>query len=68
MDSATQRANVRRYLSANTSEHVDPKTGEVNLTLLAESAAQRFDLYEDDADATIPEWVFDMAVEVAEQS
>lgn len=39
---------------------------EVNLTQLAEDAAQEFDLYEDDSDATIPEWVFELSSEVAE--
>lgn len=41
--------------------------GEVNATVLAENAAHEFDLYEENADATIPEEVFDMAVEISEQ-
>ena len=38
---------------------------EVNCTLLAETCASELDLYEDDGE-TIPEWVFDLAVEVSE--
>jgi hypothetical protein len=40
--------------------------GEVNRTRLAEECADALDLALDDADATIPEWVFDLAHEVAE--
>lgn len=42
--------------------HMDGKTGEVNTTGLAEAAAEEFDLYLDDPDATIPAWVHDAAV------
>lgn len=39
--------------------------GETNATLLAEDAAAHFDLYETDGE-TIPEEVFEIALEVAE--
>lgn len=37
----------------------------INATKLAEDCANELDLCADDADATIPEWVFDAAAEVA---
>lgn len=37
------------------------------ITSLAEHAAHNFDIYEDDLDYEIPEWVFDLATEVFEE-
>ena len=56
---------VRKFMRDNVREHVDPRTDEVNATALAEACAQAFDYYEDDADATIPEEIFDIAAEYA---
>lgn len=41
--------------------------GDVNYTLLAENMADKFDLYEDNVDYVIPEWVFDIAVNAGEK-
>lgn len=47
-------------------EEYRDKCGDINCTKLAEDACDSFNLYEDDDDATIPEWIFDCAVDVAE--
>jgi hypothetical protein len=39
----------------------DPKTNELNHTLLAERTAEELDLYEDHYDYIIPEEVFEIA-------
>jgi hypothetical protein len=44
---------------------VDKDTNEINCTKLAENTAAALNLYEDDEDYTIPEEVFDLAVEVS---
>lgn len=44
------------------SEYFD--CGEVVTTKLGENSAAHFTLYRDDADATIPEWVWDAAHEI----
>ena len=62
-DNDTQR-KVRNYMRQDIDNCVESDTGEVNCTKLAENAAAQFNLYEDDATCTIPEWVFDMAVDV----
>lgn len=55
------RNKVKRWMENNRSEYIDD-CNEVNYTGLAEGAAQEFDLYEDNEEATIPEWVFDLAL------
>lgn len=60
MDKTTPE-EVRRWMSCNAKQYQD--CGETNATRLAEGAASEFDLYESDEDATIPEWVFEMAAE-----
>lgn len=62
-DQATSR-KVRNYMRQDIDNCVDPQTNEVDCTKLAENAAQQFDLYLDDDAATIPDWVFDLAVDV----
>lgn len=57
-----QQKQVQTWMRMHSLEHLDP-CGEVNNTELAEAAAVEFNLHEDDADATIPEWVFDCAAE-----
>lgn len=51
-------------MSSIVGEHVDPRTGEINLTSLAEDTCEDLNLWEADG-CTIPEDLFDLAVEVA---
>ena len=37
---------------------------DINTTRLAEDAADQYDIYDDDVEFTIPEWVYELAVEV----
>jgi len=60
------QAKVFTWMLNNKHDFVDKKTDEIDLTKLAEAAADHFDLYGDDDDATIPDWVFDCAVEADE--
>jgi hypothetical protein len=57
---------MEKQLAYNCKEYDD--CGEINYTLLAETAASEFELYEngDYDDAVIPEWVFDLSVDVGE--
>ncbi len=57
---------VRRYMRRAAAEHRDARTGEVNMTTLAEAAAAAFDLYGPDG-SSIPEELFEVAFEVAEE-
>jgi hypothetical protein len=41
MTEFTRRA-VSRWMGANAIEHIDPRTGELNMTSLAEAAAEAF--------------------------
>lgn len=59
------KRKARNYMCLYVSDHED-MCGEVNCTTLAEAAANEHDLYEDDYTYTIPKWVYDMAVDVAE--
>jgi len=54
------KRKVKKWMRDNLSEYVD-ECGEYNCTQLGENACQHFDLYKGD---DIPEWIFDMAVEV----
>jgi len=54
---------VGTYMEANIKDHIDVFTDEVLLTELAEDAAHNFDLYDGDVPK---EWLFDLAVQVAE--
>ena len=56
---------VREYLQTRSSYWTDPKTGEVNCTALAEDAALEFDLDDGPPEYNVPEWLFDLAVEIA---
>lgn len=51
-------------MEAEIADHVDPVTGEVNTTSLAEDACDHFDGYENN---DIPEKFFDMAALVGER-
>jgi len=55
---------IRTYMDSIVSEFVDPRTGEVSLTELAEEACEEFDLYEDGS--SIPEDLFEVAFEIAD--
>ena len=59
------RIHIMTYMNQNVNDHVDPLTGEVNHTLLAEDACQHFNDYigEDE----IPEKYFEYAIEVADR-
>jgi len=63
-NSPTLKSFVKAWMRTHTNEHVD-SCGEVDMTRMAENAADEFEVYLPDSDATIPEWVFDMAVDVA---
>jgi len=60
-----QKTAVLTWMRNAAPNYVDRMTGEVNATGLAESAANNFNLYENRTDYPIPEWVFDLAAEVA---
>jgi hypothetical protein len=58
------RNKVRLWMRLHVEEYRD-ECGEINCTKLAEDAAQEYNLYQTDEQATIPEWVFDLAVEAS---
>ena len=58
----TNRDLVRMWMMAEVEDYDDGC--EVNCTKMAEDAAYEYDLYDDDVDFTIPEWVFELAFEV----
>lgn len=57
-----EQVMVQRWMLANFEEYVDPHTNTINLTLLAESAAQELDLY--DRKHNIPEELYDAAFQI----
>ncbi|WP_394845145.1 hypothetical protein LZC95_49985 [Pendulispora brunnea] len=57
---------VRSVMQGLVRDCVDWRCLEVNYTLLAENAAAELELYEDDPDESIPEEVFELALEVGE--
>ena len=61
------RNKVRRYMLDNFEDNTDDVTGEIDCTFLAEDAAMHFDLYDYDANGDIPEWVFELAFDVAQE-
>lgn len=57
--------DVTRWMKKYQDKYLDPRTGELNHTKLAEACAEYFDLYEDPDEAcSIPEWVFEDAVNI----
>jgi hypothetical protein len=72
-NSKTTENTVRRWMRAHLlnpdgfDEPFDDTTGEPIATKLAENAAQKFELCEADDEATIPEWVFDVAAEITDE-
>ena len=53
---------ICKYMNENIQDHVDPKTGEVNDTSLAEDACSHFNDYE--SEDNIPGRYFDLAFKV----
>ena len=55
------KRKVRAWMNKNLNDYID-ECDEPNCTELAENACQTFNLYKGD---DIPEWIFDLAAEVA---
>lgn len=55
---------ARQWMLDNVDEYDDGI--DINCTQLAEDAAYQFDIYDDDIDFTIPEWVYELAVETSD--
>ena len=66
MSLITVKNKVKKWMMNNHSNHVDPMTGEINATSLAEEASVVHDIYVDHVDCEIPEDVFAWSFEVAE--
>lgn len=61
------RNAVRSWMRVNKSEHVDPRTGELNATQLAESAAQAFDQNHTGGPLDDPDhWIWELAIAFVE--
>jgi len=59
---------VKLYMRGHLESFRDNLTNEINTTLLAEYACEEFNLYEgDDENDNIPEWLFDLALDVSEE-
>ena len=61
------KLKTKRWMVNHVEDHVDRKTDEVNSTSLAEEAAQEFNIYENTRDYKIPDDLFDLSADVAEQ-
>lgn len=57
---------IKNYMLANSVDHIDNTTGSVNSTALAEDTTDHFDLYENEVDYAIPEWVYELALDYEE--
>lgn len=62
-----QEAKAVVYMFDSAKEHVDPKTGELRLTSLAEDTCDEFDLYGPAPEFDIPERLFELAFDVLEE-
>lgn len=62
-DNQHNRTLVRDWMQTNRWQFTD-LCGEINCTKMAEDAADNYNLYEDDIDFKIPEWVFELSAEV----
>jgi hypothetical protein len=65
MGTVNTRYEAREWMKDNRESYRD-ECDEINCTKLAEDCADNFNLYKDRVDWEIPEWVFGLAVEVAE--
>lgn len=66
--SAPDRAAVTAWMRAHLEEHRDPRTYEVNLTSLAEAAADAFDVADEGGPLDDPDhWIWDAAIEAADE-
>jgi hypothetical protein len=65
MTTMATKTEVKRWMSEHAVDHVEPATGIVNTTSLAEEAADAFDLYGNHNLYPIPEHVFEWSAEVA---
>jgi hypothetical protein len=59
--------NIKGWMQRHLEEFRDGSTGEINTTAMAEAAAEKFDLYEDQKNWTIPEDIFELAQKVADR-
>jgi len=59
------RTQICVYMNENIGDHVDPRTGEVNATTLAEDACTHFDAFVNEDE--IPEIYFDLSERIASQ-
>jgi hypothetical protein len=57
---------VRFWMRKNVADYLD-ECNEYDCTRLAEDAAQKFDLYEGDDNATIPEWIFEASFAIVQE-
>jgi hypothetical protein len=64
-ESRVLKSYVRGWMRNNLRSYVD-RCGEINCTLMAENAADEFDVYLGNPEYTIPTWVFDEAVDAVE--
>jgi hypothetical protein len=56
---------IERWMKDHIDDYISSDGVGINCTLLAQDAANTFDIYEGTgSDYTIPEWVYDMAVKV----
>jgi hypothetical protein len=56
--------SAKCWMRQHVASHVDRVTGEVNHTALAEECACALDLYGPGPDYPIPEWVFEIALDI----
>lgn len=59
--------SIKKWMLRNYQEFIDPETGEINLTELAESACEYTDGYDRGNGYAVPEEYFEAAFDVAEQ-
>ncbi len=61
-------SNTRRWMKLHLSEHIDPKTGEVNYTSLTEACAAAFERdYSGGPLDSSDHWLWDLAIIVGEE-
>lgn len=63
MKKTTSAAEIKRYMRQEIADHIDPLTGEVNMTSLAEDAQMHFDI---PLNSELEEDTFEWAFEISE--